>query len=78
MSGDLKTQVRDYTEFFMGTVESIDLEEIRERPLRLEEGPVQPLASPSRHRGWLVAVAGAVAMVLVLGLLTFLTRQTAL
>ena len=75
MSGDLKTQVRDYTEFFMGTVESIDLEEIKERPLRLGEGPVPPLASPDRHRGWLVAVAGAV-VVLVLGLLTFLTSQT--
>jgi len=75
MSGDLKTQVRDYTEFFMGTVESIDLEEIKERPLRIDEGPVPPLASPSRHRGWLVGVAGA-AVVLVLGLLTFLTRQT--
>ena len=76
MSGDLKTQVRDYTEFFMGTVESIDLQEIKERPIRLAEGPVRPLASPSRHRGWLVAVAGAV-VVLVFGGLTFLTRQTA-
>ena len=76
MSGDLKTQVRDYTEFFMGTVDSIGLEEIKQRPFRLGEGPVQPLASPSRHRGWLVAVVGVVA-VLVLGLLTFLTRQTA-
>jgi len=75
MSVDLETQVRDYTEFFMGTVESIDLEEIKERPFSLSEGPVQPLASQSRRRGWLVAVAGAV-VVLILGLLTFLTRQT--
>jgi len=75
MSVDLKTQVRDYTKFFMGTVESIDLEEIKERPLRFGEGSVQPLASPSRRRGWLVAVAGAVT-VLVVGLLTLLTRQT--
>lgn len=76
MSGDLKLQVRDYTEFFMGTVESIDLEEVKERPFHLTEGPARPLVSPRRRRGWLVAVAGVVA-VLVFGLLALLTRGTA-
>lgn len=57
MSGDLKTQIRDYTEFFMGTVESIDLEEIKERPLRLGEGAG---ATPGRSESapWVAGCRG--------------------
>ncbi len=68
MPSDLRTQVRDYTEFFVSTVESIVLDDITERPLGIGEGPVRPirpLAPSSPRRGWVIAVAAATAVALV-------------
>jgi hypothetical protein len=79
MTNDLRTQVRDYTEFFVSTVESIDLDEIRERPIGIGEGPVRPirpLAPSSPRRGWLVAVAAAAAVLVLVGGAALLLRVT--
>ncbi len=79
MTSDLRTQIRDYTEFFVSTVESVDLDEIRERPIGIGEGPVRPirpLAPSSPRRGWPVAVAAAAAVLVLAGGAALLLRVT--
>lgn len=77
MTSDLRAQVREYTEIFVSTVETIDLDAITERPIGIGEGPVRPLGplpSSNRHRGWLVGVAAAGAVLVLIGGVALLLR----
>jgi hypothetical protein len=71
MTEDTMMQVRNYTEFFISTVEPITRDEISERPLGIGDGlvrPIRPLPVSSHRRGLLVAaVAASVVLVLVGG-----------
>jgi hypothetical protein len=65
----METQVRNYTEFFVLTVDPITRDEVEQRPLVAGDGlvpPIRPLPTTTPRPGWFVAVVAAVT-VLVLG-----------
>lgn len=69
MTSDMETQVRNYTEFFVSTVDPITRDDVEQRSLGVGDGlvrPIRPLPTTTPRPGWLVAVVAAVA-VLVLG-----------
>jgi hypothetical protein len=67
MSRDMNTQVRDYTEFFQGSIDPVEMEEILHR--RIGDGPVRPvgLVRSTHRRGWVTAAVAAMVTVIVLG-----------
>jgi hypothetical protein len=70
----MNTQVRGYTEFYQGSIDPVEMEEILHRGIG--DGPVRPVG-PVRltHRpGWAVAVAAAVVTVVVLGGVAWLAQ----
>ena len=74
MTSDLKTQVREYTEFFVSTVEPVGLNEILDH-LVGDEGvqPIGPMVA-DRPRGLRVALLAAAVILIVVGGVTWLIR----
>ena len=74
MTSDLKTQVRDYTEFFVSTVEPVELDELLALPISHEAvHPIGPMGADRPRALWVAMVAAAVILIVVGGL-TWLTR----
>ncbi len=69
MNTDLNTQIRGYAEYFDTTLEPVELEELLSRHVALE-----PLPS-RRQRGWVVALASAVAVLILIGGVAWLVRS---
>jgi hypothetical protein len=76
MSQDLFTQLAEYGEFCEEQQWSITADEVFDDVVSGVEPQTLTVRSTQPHRGWLVAGMAA-AVVLVLGMLTYLTRQTA-
>jgi hypothetical protein len=80
MSTPIDLQLRGYTEFFETQMRVVDLDEIMER--HLGEERVRPTGATTRpqnfgpRRGWLVAVATAVVVLVLLGTAAWLARVT--
>ena len=74
MTSDLTTQVRDYTEFFVSTVEPVEMDEILAYPMS-HEGvqPIGPVGADRPRALWVAMVATAVILIVVGGV-TWLTR----
>jgi hypothetical protein len=77
MNQDMNTQVREYTEFFQGGIEPVEMEEILER--RIGDGPVRPVGPvrSTHRRGWVTAAIAAAVVLIVLGTAGFLASGTA-
>ena len=78
MSEDLMMQVRNYTEFFVSTVEPITRDEISERPIGIGDGLVRvirPLPATSHRRGLLVAAVASVVVLVLVGGVALLFDQ---
>ena len=74
MTSDLKTQVRDYTEFFVSTVEPVELDELLALPISHEAVlPIGPMGADRPRALWVAMLAAAVILIVVGGL-TWLTR----
>jgi hypothetical protein len=75
MKRDMNTQVREYTEFFQGSIEPVDMEEILHR--RAGDGPVRPVGpvSSTHRRGWATAAVAAMVTVIALGSVAWLSRS---
>jgi len=76
MSAPIDLQLRDYTEFFESQLPDIDLEDVLTR--RIGATPVRPLRPRhvQRRRPWLVAVAAAAAVLVLVGGVALLMRVT--
>jgi hypothetical protein len=70
----MNTQVREYTEFFQGTIDPVDMEEILHQ--RVGDGPVRPVGPvrSTHRRGWVTAAVAAMVTVIVLGSVAWLSR----
>ena len=74
MTSDLNTQIRDYTEFFVSTVEPVGLDEILALPISHEAvQPIEPIGV-ERPRALWVAMLAAALILIVIGGVTLLTR----
>lgn len=75
MNRDMNTQVREYTEFFQGSIDPVEMEEILHR--RIGDGPVRPIrpVRSTHRRGWVTAAVAAVVTVVVLGSVAWLSRS---
>ncbi len=74
MTSDSKTQVRDYTEFFVSTVEPVGLDERLALPISHEAvQPIEPTGADRPRALWVAMIAAAVILI-VIGGLTLLTR----
>ena len=74
MTSDLKTQVREYTEFFVSTVEPVGLNEILDHLVGDDSvHPIGPMVA-DRPRGLRVALLAAAVILIVVGGVTWLIR----
>ena len=74
MTNDLKTQVRDYTEFFVSTVEPVELDELLALPVSHRAvQPIEPTGADRPRALWVAMLAGALILIVVGGV-TLLTR----
>ena len=76
MSAPIDLQLRDYTEFFEAQLPDIDLEDVLTE--KMGAAPVRPLRPRhvQRRRPWLVAVAAAAAVLVLVGGVALLLRVT--
>jgi YVTN family beta-propeller protein len=71
----MNTQVREYTEFFQGSIDPVEMEEILRR--RIGDSPVRPVGPvrSTHRRGWATAAVAATVTVIVLGSVVWFSRS---